>query len=392
MHTSAYLSPLPPTCPVSPATGVAYHPAAADFQQPVSEFERFSALRNSASSLSCTFGVHLSATLAGAAASQHQAWLNAIGQEAELLARHIPATAAACHIHVDGATHALNPGLLAQLPARLTGLTNRFLHPPQSIRVELDAHHTDWKLLCQLREAGYNQLGLLSNALVCPHAAARLQTLCEAARTLQYSRLELLLAPAAGLMDDAHARQIRELLILSPDRITPLPAQQPAPQPIQALLQQAGYQPLGLYSHVLPDDELLDQLSSPARLDSPLRLGLGSGADGQLGRLCYRNSSDLPACLQAAAQHQLPPASGFWYTPGQLVQHTLWQHLACHGQLALRPLADTLGVSPASLQNGLATWQQQGLIQLDDDRLLLLQQDPDLARVMLIQLISSMPG
>lgn len=387
MHTSAsHISPCQYTACSGP--GLAYQHALAHLQHGISDFERFSALRNSNPHQPVTFALHLCPALSSLDTAQQQNWLQAVQQEATLLTRHLPTTKVAGHTHISGCTQALPTELLVRLPALLMELPTLHNQPPRTQSIKLSARHTDWKLLCQLREAGYNQLRLHSDALECPQAALHLQTLCEAVRTLHYSRLELFLQPVTGQPSDEHQLQLRNLLRLQPERITLLSAPESAAARFQQLLQETGYQPLGLYSHVLPDDDLLDAQASPHQLDSPLQLGFGCAAYSQLGRLCYRNTSKLANYLQAAVEHRLPPAHGVHLDARQQLHHSLWCQLEQLGQLLLTPLALALGISKAELTEHLNPWQQQGLLAFDTTRLQLLQQNPEQAQKLLNSLLS----
>lgn len=377
---------LPPRFESASCSGVclgnSYPPLAS-----VSSFERYAALKAlKQTDAPLIISLQLCQALSKASPEQQQQWLNSLQQEARLLLPHVPERTKVLAFRVQGHTQGLAPDLLAQLPQVLQHLVQA--KPPRDLAIELRASTADWGLLCQLREAGYNQLLLnstqLNDAASCQHS----QRLLEGARTLEYKQVGLSLCSSASLTPEGN-EALQGLLSLQPDHIL-LPNSVPQPQ-LAKLLAQQGYQALGLHSYVLPDDEALDLQSSldNQSLAQPWLLGLGCGAYSQLGSLSYYNHPEQNRCLQATSKGQLPPAKGTRYNRLDLLRHNMRQQLEWLGHAKLSCLAAGLQLNSKQLVSQLLPWLNRQVVSLDNGFLRIQQTNPQQLELLLNALLSN---
>lgn len=364
---------LPPRPATASCQATCPHNSASQLPE-VSSFERYAALKAlNPNDTPLIISLQLCASLANASPNQQQLWLTSVQQEARLLLQYVPASTKILALRVQGYSQGLPPALLAQLPTLLQHLTHT--SPPRTLGIELDSRAADWGLLCQLRDAGYNQLLLNLHPQHGDLNSLPAQRLLEAARTLHFSQLGLSLNSSSPL-SACGLQALAELLSLQPDHIL-LPNRLPAPQ-LPDLLHSAGYLPLGMHSYVLPDDDALDLAANLECGNSahPWLLGLGCGAYSQLGTLSYHNHPEQQRCLQAVNKGQLPPAQGRRCNPVQLQKHNMRQQLEWLGRARLSCLAASLQLSSEQLLNQLTPWLNSRAMCLENGYLRLQQASP----------------
>lgn len=240
-------------------------------------------------------------------------YLNALLAEVALLGKHLSNQPVLQQLHVYGEIGLFN---LEQLQQLFSALEQHLQLPSNNFAwfsIGIAPGSSSWATLCKLRDAGFNRITLSCNE-PCFQAT---ESLYEAARALQFKTITL----RGRYRPDGSGevtRHLHSMVRLQPDRIvlehddgtlydkTPDTA-------LSATLVQAGYVQVADSCFVLPDDELTENSNISAFCpDIGYRpvLGLGAGANSQLERLYYSNTSCLQQYVHTLTRHQLPPAQG----------------------------------------------------------------------------------
>lgn len=347
--------------------------------------------------------------------SRSTAYLNSLEQEIRLAAQHISNEQPITQLHIGGGTPTfLNSVELRQLMRCLqdnfTIVSNNFSH----YSIDIDPRETDWATMGVLREIGFNRVNIMvqtldpevQRAINRLYTPEQIQTLVEAARTLQFRNVSISLMYGLPKQTVLSLTQTLNTIVqLAPDRIIlqgfqhhpenhpiqrridekSLPSLAENAQILQTALEtlnQAGYQYIGLDSFALADDDL-----TIAQEDGTLHqgilgytthsngdnLGLGAAAISQIGDLYYRNTADLNHYQNACDAQQLPPAQGLLFSSDHTISHTITQALNCQFYVDFTPIEQRYGFQAKDYFK--QQWPQlqqmdaDGLLQLTDHSL-----------------------
>lgn len=403
------------------------YPTAEYFQQPISTFERYSALRTSRSlnrplALNITMAFCANAcyccskkTTITKDRSRSSTYLQSLEHEIRLLAQHTHPSQPINELYVSGGTPTfLNPFELQQLMHCLQDNFNLVRNNFSHYSIDIDPRETDWATMGVLRDIGFNCINIMMHALdpTVQRAINRLhnleqtQKIVEAARTLQFRHISIsLLYGLPKQTPQSWAQTLSDTLKLVPDRVhlqgfLHQPHQHPIQQHIaahdlpsstdiahmlRAALEQltaAGYQYIGMGNFALADDDYtiaqeddtlhcgLQDYSTYANLDT---LGFGAGAISRIGSLHYRNTPDITAYQNAYHNQQLPQACGVVSSLEQSVSEYVIDSLNC--QFSVDFLAIQQGYNVDCKQLFAQQWPQlqqmhhDGLLQLSDHAL-----------------------
>lgn len=366
------------------------YPALEYFQQPISAFERYSALRTSRT-LQSPLALHITIPFCANACysctqkttvtkdrSRSTAYLQSLEQEVRMVAQHIRSNQPITELYVSGGTPTfLNSPELRQmmrcLQDHFTLVSDNFSH----YSIDIDPRETDWATMGVLRDIGFNCINIMVHALDPAvqrainrlHSLEQTQKIVEAARTLQFRNICISLVyglPKQTLQ--SWILTLTDMLKLAPDRIhlqgfqhqpDKYPLQQriaahdlPCLTDIADMLQvsidhlaQAGYQYMGMGNFALVDDDFaiaqedgklqyaLHGYSTQSHSDT---LGLGAGATSKLGELYYRNTQDVAAYQSACHNKQLPTAYGVLCSAQHSIRADVIQTLNCQLQIDFR--------------------------------------------------------
>lgn len=359
------------------------YPAPEQFQQNISAFERFSALRNSNktqrsltlnvnipfSANACYYGTNKNIVTKDR--SRSTAYLHALEQEIRLVAQHIDNQQPVEQLHFGGGTPTfLNPNELRQLMGCLKDNFNISSNNFTQYSIDIDPRETDWSTMGVLRDIGFNRVNIEVQGLdpKVQRAINRLQTyeqtqnIVEAARTLQFRTVSIsLIYGLPKQTPHSFANALADVINLMPDRITVRgfkhePTKYPIQQRINAAdlpsahciekmlrdalqqLNRAGYTYIGMDHFALADDDFasaqedgtlqygIQGYSTCANCDT---LGFGVSAISQIGELYYQNIHDLNAYQTACNNRQLPTAQGMLCNTDEQIRRSVIQALAC---------------------------------------------------------------
>ncbi len=400
------------------------YPAVEHFQENISAFERFSALRDSrkaqrplALSVNIPFCANAcyyctAKNIVTKDRSRANQYLQCLEQEIHSVAQHIAGGQRIDELHVGGGTPTfLNPGELRQLMKCLQDnfniVSNNFTH----YSIDIDPRETDWSTMGVLRDIGFNRVNIEVQGLdpKVQRAINRLQTIeqtqaiVEAARTLQFRTVSISLI--YGLPQQtprSFAQAVLDVLQLTPDRISLQGYQhQPDKHPIQQRinaselpsnseievilsqavqqLEEAGYRYIGMGNFALPDDDF-----ASAQEDGTLQhgiqgysthvngdtIGFGVSAISQLGGLYYHNSHDLNDYQTACRNKQLPPALGLHCTKSDQIHLAVIDGLTCQFAIDCRAIEQRFAIDFkqyfVSQWPQLESMQTQGLLKINE--------------------------
>ena len=403
------------------------YPRVEYFQQDISAFERFSALRDSrkaqrplALSVNIPFCANAcyyctAKNIVTKDRSRATQYLQCLEQEIQTIAQHIASDQPINELHFGGGTPTfLNPGELRQLMKCLQDnfniSSNNFTH----YSIDIDPRETDWSTMGALRDIGFNRVNIEVQGLdpKVQRAINRLQTIeqtqaiVEAARTLQFRTVSIsLIYGLPQQTTQSFTQAVQDVLKLNPDRISlqgyqhqphKHPIQQrinaselPPPAELEGMLsntqqqlEQAGYRYIGMGLFALADDDFasaqedgtlqhsLQGYSTCANCDT---LGFGVSAISQLGQLYYQNTHDLNSYQTACRNQQLAPALGLQCDNNDQIHRAVIQALTCQFAVNFREIEQRFNIDFA--RYFAAQWpqlqrmQQDGLLQISADNL-----------------------
>lgn len=400
------------------------YPRVEHFQQNISAFERFSALRDSRKAqrpLVLNVNIPFCANacyycskknIVTKDRSRAAQYLQCLEQEIQTVAQHIASERNIEELHFGGGTPTfLNPVELRQLMGCLQDnfniKSNNFTH----YSIDIDPRETDWSTMGVLRDIGFNRVNIEVQGLdpKVQRAINRLQTIeqtqaiVEAARTLQFRTVSIsLIYGLPQQTTQSFAQAIKDVLQLTPDRISLQGYQhQPDKHPIQqrinaadlpskiqlaAMLQgtqqqleQAGYRYIGMGYFALADDDFacaqedgtlqqgVQGYSISADADT---IGFGVSALSQLGNLYYHNSHDINSYQTACRNQQLPPASGVLCTKKDQIHRAVIHALTCQFKVNFSAIEQRFAIDFASYFSAqwpkLVQMQSNGLLEINE--------------------------
>ncbi len=403
------------------------YPRVEHFQQNISAFERFSALRDSRKAqrpLVLNVNIPFCANacyycskknIVTKDRSRAAQYLQCLEQEIQTVAQHIASERNIEELHFGGGTPTfLNPVELRQLMRCLQDnfniTSNNFTH----YSIDIDPRETDWSTMGVLRDIGFNRVNIEVQGLdpKVQRAINRLQTIeqtqaiVEAARTLQFRTVSIsLIYGLPQQTTQSFSQAVEDVLQLAPDRISLQGYQhQPDKHPIQQRinaaelpsianleamlkgtqlqLEQAGYRYIGMGHFALADadfayaqeDGTLQQgiqgYSTSANCDT---LGFGVSAVSQLGNLYYHNSHDINSYQTACRNQQLPPATGVLCTKKDQIHRAVIQALTCQFEVNFSVIEQCFAIDFASYFAAqwpqLLRMQSNGLLELSEQKL-----------------------
>lgn len=403
------------------------YPAVEHFQQDITAFERFSALRDSrkaqrplALSVNIPFCANAcyyctAKNIVTKDRSRATQYLQCLEQEIKTVAQHIGGEKSINELHFGGGTPTfLNPGELRQLMKCLQDnfniSSNNFTH----YSIDIDPRETDWSTMGVLRDIGFNRVNIevqgldpkVQRAINRLQTIEQTQTIVEAARTLQFRTVSIsLIYGLPQQTAQSFAQALFDVLKLTPDRISLQGYQhQPEKHPIQKRinaaelpsrpeletmlsnaqqqLEQAGYRYIGMGNFALADDDFasaqedgtlqhgIKGYSTSANCDT---VGFGVSAISQLGDLYYHNTHDLNSYQTACRNQQLAPALGLVCNRNDQIHRAVIQGLTCQFVVNISEIEQRFSIDFKShfaaqwLQ--LQTMQANGLLLLDDQHL-----------------------
>ena len=403
------------------------YPRVEHFQQNISAFERFSALRDSRKAqrpLVLNVNIPFCANacyycskknIVTKDRSRAAQYLQCLEQEIQTVAQHIASERNIEELHFGGGTPTfLNPVELRQLMRCLQDnfniTSNNFTH----YSIDIDPRETDWSTMGVLRDIGFNRVNIEVQGLdpKVQRAINRLQTIeqtqaiVEAARTLQFRTVSIsLIYGLPQQTPQSFSQAVEDVLQLAPDRISLQGYQhQPDKHPIQQRinaaelpsianleamlkgtqlqLEQAGYRYIGMGHFALADDDFayaqedgtlqqgIQGYSTSANCDT---LGFGVSAVSQLGNLYYHNSHDINSYQTACRNQQLPPATGVLCTKKDQIHRAVIQALTCQFEVNFSVIEQCFAIDFASYFAAqwpqLLRMQSNGLLELSEQKL-----------------------
>ena len=403
------------------------YPRVEHFQQNISAFERFSALRDSRKAqrpLVLNVNIPFCANacyycskknIVTKDRSRAAQYLQCLEQEIQTVAQHIASERNIEELHFGGGTPTfLNPVELRQLMRCLQDnfniTSNNFTH----YSIDIDPRETDWSTMGVLRDIGFNRVNIEVQGLdpKVQRAINRLQTIeqtqaiVEAARTLQFRTVSIsLIYGLPQQTTQSFSQAVEDVLQLAPDRISLQGYQhQPDKHPIQQRinaaelpsianleamlkgtqlqLEQAGYRYIGMGRFALADDDFayaqedgtlqqgIQGYSTSANCDT---LGFGVSAVSQLGNLYYHNSHDINSYQTACRNQQLPPATGVLCTKKDQIHRAVIQALTCQFEVNFSVIEQCFAIDFASYFAAqwpqLLRMQSNGLLELSEQKL-----------------------
>ena len=403
------------------------YPRMEHFQQNISAFERFSALRDSRKAqrpLVLNVNIPFCANacyycskknIVTKDRSRAAQYLQCLEQEIQTVAQHIASERNIEELHFGGGTPTfLNPVELRQLMRCLQDnfniTSNNFTH----YSIDIDPRETDWSTMGVLRDIGFNRVNIEVQGLdpKVQRAINRLQTIeqtqaiVEAARTLQFRTVSIsLIYGLPQQTTQSFSQAVEDVLQLAPDRISLQGYQhQPDKHPIQQRinaaelpsianleamlkgtqlqLEQAGYRYIGMGHFALADDDFayaqedgtlqqgIQGYSTSANCDT---LGFGVSAVSQLGNLYYHNSHDINSYQTACRNQQLPPATGVLCTKKDQIHRAVIQALTCQFEVNFGVIEQCFAIDFASYFAAqwpqLLRMQSNGLLELSEQKL-----------------------
>lgn len=403
------------------------YPRVEHFQQNISAFERFSALRDSRKAqrpLVLNVNIPFCANacyycskknIVTKDRSRAAQYLQCLEQEIQTVAQHIASERNIEELHFGGGTPTfLNPVELRQLMRCLQDnfniTSNNFTH----YSIDIDPRETDWSTMGVLRDIGFNRVNIEVQGLdpKVQRAINRLQTIeqtqaiVEAARTLQFRTVSIsLIYGLPQQTTQSFSQAVENVLQLAPDRISLQGYQhQPDKHPIQQRinaaelpsianleamlkgtqlqLEQAGYRYIGMGHFALADDDFayaqedgtlqqgIQGYSTSANCDT---LGFGVSAVSQLGNLYYHNSHDINSYQTACRNQQLPPATGVLCTKKDQIHRAVIQALTCQFEVNFSVIEQCFAIDFASYFAAqwpqLLRMQSNGLLELSEQKL-----------------------
>lgn len=403
------------------------YPRVEHFQQNISAFERFSALRDSRKAqrpLALNVNIPFCANacyycskknIVTKDRSRAAQYLQCLEQEIQTVAQHIASERNIEELHFGGGTPTfLNPVELRQLMRCLQDnfniTSNNFTH----YSIDIDPRETDWSTMGVLRDIGFNRVNIEVQGLdpKVQRAINRLQTIeqtqaiVEAARTLQFRTVSIsLIYGLPQQTTQSFSQAVEDVLQLAPDRISLQGYQhQPDKHPIQQRinaaelpsianlgamlkgtqlqLEQAGYRYIGMGHFALADDDFayaqedgtlqqgIQGYSTSANCDT---LGFGVSAVSQLGNLYYHNSHDINSYQTACRNQQLPPATGVLCTKKDQIHRAVIQALTCQFEVNFSVIEQCFAIDFASYFAAqwpqLLRMQSNGLLELSEQKL-----------------------
>lgn len=403
------------------------YPRVEHFQQNISAFERFSALRDSRKAqrpLVLNVNIPFCANacyycskknIVTKDRSRAAQYLQCLEQEIQTVAQHIASERNIEELHFGGGTPTfLNPVELRQLMRCLQDnfniTSNNFTH----YSIDIDPRETDWSTMGVLRDIGFNRVNIEVQGLdpKVQRAINRLQTIeqtqaiVEAARTLQFRTVSIsLIYGLPQQTTQSFSQAVEDVLQLAPDRISLQGYQhQPDKHPIQQRinaaelpsianleamlkgtqlqLEQAGYRYIGMGHFALADDDFayaqedgtlqqgIQGYSTSANCDT---LGFGVSAVSQLGNLYYHNSHDINSYQTACRNQQLPPATGVLCTKKDQIHRAVIQALTCQFEVNFSVIEQCFAIDFASYFAAqwpqLLRMQSNGLLELSEQKL-----------------------
>ena len=403
------------------------YPRVEHFQQNISAFERFSALRDSRKAqrpLVLNVNIPFCANacyycskknIVTKDRSRAAQYLQCLEQEIQTVAQHIASERNIEELHFGGGTPTfLNPVELRQLMRCLQDnfniTSNNFTH----YSIDIDPRETDWSTMGVLRDIGFNRVNIEVQGLdpKVQRAINRLQTIeqtqaiIEAARTLQFRTVSIsLIYGLPQQTTQSFSQAVEDVLQLAPDRISLQGYQhQPDKHPIQQRinaaelpsianleamlkgtqlqLEQAGYRYIGMGHFALADDDFayaqedgtlqqgIQGYSTSANCDT---LGFGVSAVSQLGNLYYHNSHDINSYQTACRNQQLPPATGVLCTKKDQIHRAVIQALTCQFEVNFSVIEQCFAIDFASYFAAqwpqLLRMQSNGLLELSEQKL-----------------------
>ena len=403
------------------------YPRVEHFQQNISAFERFNALRDSRKAqrpLVLNVNIPFCANacyycskknIVTKDRSRAAQYLQCLEQEIQTVAQHIASERNIEELHFGGGTPTfLNPVELRQLMRCLQDnfniTSNNFTH----YSIDIDPRETDWSTMGVLRDIGFNRVNIEVQGLdpKVQRAINRLQTIeqtqaiVEAARTLQFRTVSIsLIYGLPQQTTQSFSQAVEDVLQLAPDRISLQGYQhQPDKHPIQQRinaaelpsianleamlkgtqlqLEQAGYRYIGMGHFALADDDFayaqedgtlqqgIQGYSTSANCDT---LGFGVSAVSQLGNLYYHNSHDINSYQTACRNQQLPPATGVLCTKKDQIHRAVIQALTCQFEVNFSVIEQCFAIDFASYFAAqwpqLLRMQSNGLLELSEQKL-----------------------
>ncbi len=403
------------------------YPRMEHFQQNISAFERFSALRDSRKAqrpLVLNVNIPFCANacyycskknIVTKDRSRAAQYLQCLEQEIQTVAQHIASERNIEELHFGGGTPTfLNPVELRQLMRCLQDnfniTSNNFTH----YSIDIDPRETDWSTMGVLRDIGFNRVNIEVQGLdpKVQRAINRLQTIeqtqaiVEAARTLQFRTVSIsLIYGLPQQTTQSFSQAVEDVLQLAPDRISLQGYQhQPDKHPVQQRinadelpstanleamlkgtqlqLEQAGYRYIGMGHFALADDDFayaqedgtlqqgIQGYSTSANCDT---LGFGVSAVSQLGNLYYHNSHDINSYQTACRNQQLPPATGVLCTKKDQIHRAVIQALTCQFEVNFSVIEQWFAIDFASYFAAqwpqLLRMQSNGLLELSEQKL-----------------------
>lgn len=359
------------------------YPAIEYFQQDITAFERFSALRASrqaqrplALSINIPFCANAcydctTKNIVTKDRSRSTAYIRSLEQEIRTVAQHIRTEQPIEQLHFGGGTPTfLNPSELRQLMDCLKDNFNISSNNFVQYSIDIDPRETDWSTMGVLRDIGFNRVNVevqglnpeVQRAINRLQSFEQTQTIVDAARALQFRTLSISLIYGLPKQTPASfAQALSQILKLAPDRVELKGYQhQPDKHPIQnrihaedlpsiaclelmletaqRTLNDVGYRYLGMGNFALADDDFataqedgilhhsMQGYSTCTNCDS---LGFGVSAVSQLGDLYYHNSDDLNAYQTACNNQLLAPAHGLICKADDKVRRSIIQALTC---------------------------------------------------------------
>lgn len=397
------------------------------FQQPISAFERFSALRDSSKArrpLALSVNIPFCANacyyctaknVVTKDRSRSAAYLRSLEQEIRLVAQHINTNQQIKQLHFGGGTPTfLNPAELRQLMSCLKDNFNIVSDNFSQYSIDIDPREADWSTMGVLRDIGFNRVNIevqgldpsVQRAINRLQSIEQTQTIVEAARTLQFRTVNIsLMYGLPKQTPQSFTQTLTDILKLGADRIALQGFQhQPSKHPIQNRIQatdlpcsaeieqmlylaqqiliDAGYQYIGMGHFALADDELVfaqehefsqDEIQNHSSFLGCDIIGFGVSATSRLGNVHYQNTHELSAYQMACNNQQLPAAQGLLCKNDDHIRRSIIQALTCQFSVNFASIEQQHKISVTDYFRNqwpqLEKMQHDGLLTLTDNAL-----------------------
>lgn len=338
-------------------------------------------------------------------------YIDALHHEIDLVARHLDPRRPISQLHFGGGSPTAMPAsVLKELVEHLLSLFPTIEQP--EIAIECHPGYLSEQDWTALTESHFNRFSLGVQDL----DTRVLKAVGRTPSRLPLAHILPLLRQAGAKVNldflyglpyqtpDTFAQSIQQAILLRPDRLVTfgyghvpwvfkrqqvlerhgLPTaevKQATFQQAAHLLQEAGYQAIGMDHFVRPEDELYQALQEGmlyrnfqgycTRRTTGQVYAFGVTGISQLHRTYAQNTKDIPSYIEASLRGELTTHKGYTLSPREHLVKEAIEQLMCNYSLQWHPLAQRLGLTPATLQQALH-YDEEQLREMEEDGLIAL--------------------